>query len=204
MRYAHLSRPWNNSVSLKHQSTSVVVAGRFNPFIFSPDWLEREEIIIGKPKLMFGGVQGGVGFSCDGIEWQVDDRNLIVSGKNEIGDLVIKVLGLLKHTPIKAIGINFSFESPTWDSPVVPKLGEQKLSDLQEAKVVTWSSIFHEAETRILMEVAYGSEGLTVNFNYHTPATDSGSIITSVEKLQTRFENSKNLINSILKGDVIE
>ncbi|MEZ6081214.1 MAG: hypothetical protein R3C09_28520 [Pirellulaceae bacterium] len=162
---------------LQFDSSSVVVRGKFNPYIFSPEWLSEQKIWKHKQvQLALGVVGDGVNFrSADGeVSWRVDPFGLTVEAI-EADELVLRVLERLPHTPVSAVGFNFVFSQEKWEG-VVPKLGGLALDDLPakfNPELSIWTGVFHVESTRIQMAIATGEEGITVNFNFHehTPST---------------------------------
>jgi len=111
-------------MTVKHSAeiltSSIVVLGNFNPAIFSPDWLERNQLI--------GEEDAGV--ARDGSEgrsmiiskqvatfetaWfvlQVLDNQFALTSKGAFSpafkDLAVGIFQLVPHTPVTALGLNF-------------------------------------------------------------------------------------------------
>lgn len=191
-------------------SSNILVRGNFNPYIFSPEWLianrvwDDEEV-----HLVLGAMGEGVRFRGvkSAVEWSVDYQTMIIAGSLAIdcGLYACKILSLLPHTPVRAVGCNFAYSSSNWDSPFIPKLGPKALSDLPKnwnPELTKWSAVFHVEETRIDMSVECGDQGVTTSFNFHT-AVDSA---TNAEKTASHFakfrSDSEQLISIVLEGEV--
>lgn len=98
-------------------SSSIVAVGAFNPAIFTPDWLERNNLI-GKADLEDAQKSASLVVShqvsvCE-TDWfalQVLEEQLSLTSKGPLtpafADLAIGILTLVPHTPISAIGLNF-------------------------------------------------------------------------------------------------
>lgn len=97
--------------------SSIIAVGAFNPAIFSPEWLERNQLI-GEgdaedakkaPSLMIS--QQVTIFETDWFAFQVLTNQFSMTSKGPltpaIKDLVVGILSLVPHTPITAIGLNF-------------------------------------------------------------------------------------------------
>ncbi|MCM8622917.1 MAG: hypothetical protein NFW16_14570 [Candidatus Accumulibacter sp.] len=98
-------------------SSSIVAVGAFNPAIFTPDWLERNNLI-GKDDL--DGARKGeslivsrqvCAFETDWFALQVLEEQFSLTSKGPLtpafADLAIGILSLVPHTPITAVGLNF-------------------------------------------------------------------------------------------------
>lgn len=129
-------------------SSSIVAVGAFNPAIFTPDWLERNNLI-GKDDL--DGARRGeslivsrqvCAFETDWFGLQVLEEQFSLTSKGPLtpafADLAIGILALVPHTPITAVGLNF--------------LGHYRLASTDEYHQVgdvlapkdIWSSLYPE------------------------------------------------------------
>jgi hypothetical protein len=96
--------------------SSIVVLGSFNPAIFTPDWLERYELI-GKEdadKARQGEIvvtRPLARFETDWFALQAKEDQLSITSNGALSpglkDLSVGALALLPHTPIRAVGVNF-------------------------------------------------------------------------------------------------
>lgn len=192
---------------LKFDSAAVVVRGKFNPYIFSPEWLEQQRIWSHKDvQLALGALSDGINFrSADGsITWSVDPFGLTVRAENA-AELVKGVLELLSHTPVSAVGCNFVFSSDKWESDVVPALGGMTLGDFKpqnHIEIAIWTGVFHVDKVRTQMEVAVGEEGITVNFNYHEHTANVDHAIKALEKFHDHRQHAIDAIRDLLKENV--
>ncbi len=98
-------------------SSSIVAVGAFNPAIFTPEWLERNNLI-GKSDL--DGAQKSeslivshqvCAFETDWFGLHVLEEQFSLTSKGPLtpafADLAIGILSLVPHTPITAVGLNF-------------------------------------------------------------------------------------------------
>jgi hypothetical protein len=105
-------------------SWTIVVAGAWNAQIFKPDWVCEHLFGVKELEIQFN-LHGSSVFpslKTSEIIFSPTD-NQVVCGIRNIKDstlikaeeLVIKVLSMLSHTPINAVGVNFSFsdENPS-------------------------------------------------------------------------------------------
>lgn len=101
-------------------NSAIVVVGDFNPAIFSPDWLERNELIgegdaivaregsAGRQLLVSHQVTN---FETDWFTLQVLENQFSLTSKGVLTpafkDLAVGIFQLVSHTPVKAVGLNF-------------------------------------------------------------------------------------------------
>ncbi len=182
--------------------------GNFNPYIFSPQWLiehsiwEDEEV-----QLVLGTMGEGVRFRGvkSSIEWIIDAQTMVIAGPADCGDIACKILVLLPHTPVRAVGCNFAYSSPEWDSPFIPMLGPKARSDLPSEwnpELTKWSAVFHVAKTRIDMSVECGEQGVTTSFNFHTSVDNAKNAEIVARNFSEYRSNAEKLIAIILESSV--
>jgi hypothetical protein len=101
------------------ESWSLVLNGSWNPAILNPNWSTAHlgftgqfhiEIAVNDPRLP-------PRYTCDGIRMVTAEDRMILApladdpaALQRMGDVAIRVLEILTHTPITAVGINFEFE----------------------------------------------------------------------------------------------
>jgi hypothetical protein len=101
-------------------NSSIIAVGDFNPAIFSPDWLERNELIgkgdadvaregdQGRPLLVSHQVTT---LETDWFALQVLENQFSLTTKETLSpafkDLAVGIFQLLPHTPVTAVGLNF-------------------------------------------------------------------------------------------------
>lgn len=147
-------------------TSSIVVVGDFNPAIFSPDWLERNNLIgEGDATVAREGRAGGqllvshqvTSFETEWFALQVLENQFTLSSKGVLSpafkDLAVGVFQLVPQTPVRAIGLNF--------------IGQFKLSTLEEQHKIgdvfapkdIWNTLYPE-------EFYAGLENLTMRIQH--------------------------------------
>jgi hypothetical protein len=108
------------------EAASIVMVGSFNPAIFQPAWLSKQQLI--RPEeaddAKIALIQAeAAAFSTEWFQLQVlpDRFQLSCTDPRQYGplrDLAIAIFAILPHTPVKALGLNrhFHFEMPTLES----------------------------------------------------------------------------------------
>ena len=97
--------------------SSIIVVGKFNPAIFSPDWLAGNNLIgsedaksaLQNPSFMITTQMSR--FETEWFVLQVLNQQFSLSSKGPISpaikDLAVHIFSLLPHTPVTALGLNF-------------------------------------------------------------------------------------------------
>lgn len=103
------------------EGCGIVLIGLFNPLIFTPSWLALEGLIRkteahkAEVKVIHRDITA---FSLDWMELEVSRERFKVNTTNSayfevLRDLCVGIFTLLRHTPLKAVGINFDFHLNT-------------------------------------------------------------------------------------------
>ena len=169
-------------MAIKRSHSTVVVLGAWNPAIIEPAWLHKHKVLDEEPPkelrwtvtLLPGA--GGVRFETGGMTWLADAARLEIKGKDwrDCGVYAARVLGLLPHTPIHAVGTNFIFtcDIPEWPTEYLPRLSDLTLGEgnqPREFKQEQWSGV-RELDDKTRMQVAVAArlnEGIMVSVNLH-------------------------------------
>lgn len=98
-------------------ASSIVAIGDFNPAIFSPDWLERNQLIgkddasTAREGAQFVVTHQVTAFETDSFALQVIENQLTLTSKGvltpALQDLAVSIFELVPHTPVTALGLNF-------------------------------------------------------------------------------------------------
>lgn len=104
------------SFSLEIFGASVVLVGDFNPAIFTPDWLEKHQLLGAADAEFARNNEGTVithqvtRFETEWFVLQVLEQQFSISSKGNVTDslkdLVTGIFSLLIHTPVKGLGLN--------------------------------------------------------------------------------------------------
>lgn len=115
-------------------SANIVVLGAFNPAIFSPDWLELNQLIgpddakVIRSSENFVVTRQVTQLESETFRLLVEENKYQASCTGVAGphirDLTMGVLELLPHTPLRAIGLNFDIQYRFHDSDAYHKVGD--------------------------------------------------------------------------------
>lgn len=173
-------------------TASIVVLGNFNPAIFSPDWLARNNLIgegdatvaregrTGKQPLISHQVTN---IDTEWFTLQVLDSKFSLTSKGVLNpalkDLAIGIFQLVPHTPVIAIGLNFigQFKLNTVEE-------QHKIGDVFAPKDV-WNTLYPD-------DFYAGLENLTIRIQHGS--REEGAPDTNDEKriLLHRSSNFKS------------
>lgn len=104
------------SADIKLESVTIVLRGNFNPTIFQPIWFSAQELLP-EPSASTADIQlihpQISAFSMDGLEIQVTEDRFIASSSDaslyaSLRDLVVGTFTVLKHTPLRQLGLNWT------------------------------------------------------------------------------------------------
>lgn len=159
--------------------SNIVLLGGFNPNIIQPLWLSRYDVVREKGEEFKTEIQFGpatpqvMTFQLDGFRWEVSlDRVLIGSGEaRSPAEWLIRLLDLLPHTPIRAVGVNFRLRSERSDWPLeVPKLPNQEsaaslIGEIAASTAVTRGRL--EDHTQVNLTLNATSDEVVLDANLH-------------------------------------
>ncbi len=164
-------------MKLELDNVSSVVLGAWNPAIISPTWLVGQGIVSPREdevemKVSFEAMGSSIGFEFEGIEWVVSQNRLEAKARSDIdcGKCVAAVLKVLNHTPVRAIGSNFTFKCSRdeWPEELLPQLGDVQLNEDSDVLEAKWSQARQAGNHTVLRtEVIQSPEIIVVSFNFH-------------------------------------
>ena len=118
---------------VEHQTASIVLLGNFNPAIFNPDWLARQEILspsevdMAKVEIIHADIAQ---FKTPGLDWEIIQERFTIHSSAEpfvrLADIVPEIFPVkLPHTPLHALGINFQVHFRVRDAAQWMSFGRQ-------------------------------------------------------------------------------
>jgi hypothetical protein len=196
-------------VALKLEECNTLVRGNFNPHIVTPEWLAQQELWQpSKAEVALAVLARGLQFRGDDIEWAVDSDRLLVSSVNaDCGKLASRVLVLLPHTPVRAVGSNFTFvgEKDDWGTSPVPMLGDRgpdAFPDDQRPEQVRWMATIPSKEVRTEITVVFGEDGVAVRLNFHRPVSHGNDAVVAAEQFMHDKKRATELLKQFVNQEI--
>lgn len=183
---------------------TIVVVGNWNVSIFSPEWVGRN-IFENKAITLEFEIGSGLQrrLSVDDVIIIPSSSSLMVTS-NKVDDITLKrmenvackILELLNHTPVRAVGVNFGYRleplagSSCSEIPVImaEKLASEDLViGLYEIK---WSVGYgRERKTLLNLSVKIGKDDALIKFNFHSDIENTGKGIESIRDQVIVYKN---------------
>lgn len=200
--------------------SSVIIAGKFNPFIFSPDWITNYLGPTKEIRLNFGLLSRGVSLIIDGCSFTVEAERIVIkkevlallaneNDSKRLVEIAEQILTRLPHTPVEAIGNNFVFEfaKDDWNG-ATPALTGVDDNLLSEPLVRTWTGRFRDgsedAPVYRIVSVSAFKEGIKVDFNNHRDIQSCAKGLSALGMFQQDWEVCKQLCMKLAKQEITE
>jgi len=146
----------------------------------------------------------GVQFRGDGTDWYVSsDRLVIASTTIDCGKIAEKVLNVLPHTPMIAVGCNFVYQesSPDVEYPVFDAIKKITANETSP-KLLRWGFVLHQDNTRIDVSLVGGDQGTTISFNHHRQANTTSDAKIAAKKFIDDRKESQGLLQKLFNQEV--
>ncbi len=200
--------------------SNIVLVGGFNPNIIVPAWLNRQKVVDERPdevlvETLFEhgisqfspGAPKMIRFKLDGERWEVSfDRVLIGSNTAQSpADKFTKLLELLPHTPVRAVGINFKLrcDRTSWKSDV-PQLPNQDRAQNLVGKVISSTAVTRgslDDGTQINLTLSATEAEVTLDANFHKglKRSDAETAKDTIAEAIKNFDAHWNRLRSIVR-----
>lgn len=193
---------------------NILTIGRWNPAVLSPQWIRSNVIDTIDTEVTLAisiddsGAPSRLSFSNIHLfptgryldARPVDAQEAAFSA---VGETVSKIIGLLRHTPISAIGINFRFievihpESlaPNFQFDDAAKIPHDKYSLLTSTIIRSFQL---ENDDKLNLSLIYDGQEMNVEFNFHTDSSDLATIQSKLtaENISARLEEAKSFMQA--------
>lgn len=149
--------------SLEIFGTAIIAPGKFNPAIFTPDWLQHAGLIgaddadFARANEHFGVIRDLSVIETEWFRLQVVQDNLQLFSKGTltpaVRDLAVGIFTLLPHTPLTAIGLNYLSHWKIFQATDLHKIG-----DVYAPKEI-WREVLPDMEP--------GTNDVTIKYEYN-------------------------------------
>ena len=184
----------------------IVIAGAWNPKIFTPFWLRSQEITkldeVGV-ELTFGAADYQFLMKFDGIILSISDSHLVLSLSEwnqsklaALENVALTILKSLQHTPLRAIGANFGFKI---EDPTTAILNLFKVTSDEELNKINYATskltIAHtfaipDVSDEVELRFCSNAEGHEVTININKKTTKADEAILWLEGNFVKFHES--------------
>lgn len=194
------------------ENFTIVVVGRWNVSIFSPGWVGKN-IFDKKAITLEVGIEPELPrrLAVDDVVVIPQSSRLMVASNiindttlKRMEDAVCKMLELLSHTPVSAVGVNFGYRvKPLTDSfsnipaPLAEKLASAGLAI--ESHEIKWT-VGYERERRTILNllVQIDKDEAIIKFNFHSDAENTGKAIESIkDKVIVYRDKALSVLDSV-------
>lgn len=196
------------------ENCNIVIVGAWNPKIFSGEWVknhlssEEGQIELALP---FSNIEAPPRISFDGIylfpgtaRLEVKPINFSNESLQDCQQVVASILEKLPHTPVLALGINFSFlEEDNFENII----GEFQLSDNAKINAARYNlsgtrlnrSFEMPDNCTLNLTITYDSDKATVDFNYNFDVVSTAIALDKLNSLGViaYLEDAKNFVTSV-------
>lgn len=185
---------------------NILTIGRWNPAVLSPQWI-RSNVIDSEvtfaipiddsgapPRLSFSNIH-----LFPTIRY-LDARPAEVQENafSTVGETVSKIIELLRHTPISAIGINFRFVEVAHPESLAPNFQFDDAARIPHDKYsMLTSTIIRSFQLKnddtLNLSLIHDGQEMSVEFNFHTDSSDLATIQSKLttENINARLEEAK-------------
>lgn len=177
------------------ENFTIVVLGSWNVSIFSPGWIGKSIFDEKTVTLEVGiGAELPRRLTVDDVIVIPQSSRLMVTPNIldnktliRMEGAVCKILELLSHTPVSAVGVNFGFRvKPLTDSfSNIPALLAEELASEGlsiESREIKWTVGYESTRKTILnLSVQIGTDEALIKFNFHSDTENTGKAIESIK-----------------------
>jgi hypothetical protein len=188
---------------------SCVAAGSLNPGIIEPGWLMKMGIALTDEATWDIGLtkfDKVLVFRDDALSWSCSASRLVVTAVDPNGDpgaAIAKVLKILEHTPIQAVGNNFAYLVEPETGTRLAKLLRVPIVDAfgaSGARVDNYTTalVVPKNEARLTMIFDASDTAIQkVTFNFHRPTVHSAVAAEAAAKWKTDESTAVQMLEDI-------
>jgi hypothetical protein len=152
----------------------------------TPDWLVEQEILPkGDARVQFDLSSPGPKFSLGDVYWQPTSDRLdvqVTSAQANPGEIVAQILARLPHTPVRAIGNNFSFDLSGKRARALSSAARSNLTAHFAGKLLGLETQLILAAPRhavLNLTLVDRDKSAVIRFNYHRAASSTKAAATA-------------------------
>jgi hypothetical protein len=198
-------------VPLSLETAQTLALGPFNPHIITPEWLVKHKVCEdAEVEIRFIPLSQGLAFGFKDVQWHIDSRLLMVASRKEnCGEFVARVVRLLPHTPVRAVGNNFHYAcgKAEWGRSPLPMIGESRSGGLDEfgrVEQTRWACVIRRDDVRAELTVAEDEPGMAVLFNFHRETKSAEEACTAAGHFESDHRWSQEMLRRFFGQEVAQ
>lgn len=188
---------------------NTVVRGEFNAAIIRPRWLVNQGLFQhGEAGFQLSDRPGGPRvFNFHEYQWEIGQDRLVLTCRDvhagDPGECVARILKILPHTPVTAVGHNFVFESSEIIDAICPHIGRFAGNDLAEllghdlAKSDGAVVLSIDDERSLTIRVFAESPTQKIDLNFHYAASDTRAAQEAARTSQRCLERAREIVKRL-------
>ena len=185
------------------ERTNIVVVGRWNRFILNPEWISKTLFETENLQVEFSfDLLLPPRYTSDSIRLTTLDDRIMITPLSYSNDsmlnaekITLKLISLLPHTPLTAIGFNFGYQ---YDDFHINRIIEFKdtLDQSFDASYnkVSFKRSYNINDCVVNIEQTAAENNVNVDFNYHYNSTYFKNDLSKLEGKMIEFKSKSELI----------
>lgn len=202
---------------LSTEAFNLIAIGAWNPAIFSPEWVKAHladdknaDVILAvsmpptamlSPRITVDGVNIYPSNQALAMDCVVYSDAAIEVCANKIA----QISGILPHTPVSALGINFRFWGELTDSAALTELftfadaANIDANQYKSAGALIRRTFELSDSTNLNLSIDTLSQNLRIEFNFHADIQHISQVaeIASIEKIRANQESAKQFLQNV-------
>lgn len=190
---------------------NILTVGRWNPAVLSPQWIRSNvtdsEVSYAIP-IDDRGAPPRLSFSNIHLfptRHYLDARLADVqeAAFPSVGETVSRIIELLRHTPISAVGINFRFVETAHPEQLAPNFQFDDAAKIAHDKYPLLTSTISrsfrlENNDKLNLSLIYDGQEMNVEFNFHTDSSDVATVQSKLtaDNINARLEEAKRFMQT--------
>jgi hypothetical protein len=190
---------------------SIVINGYWNRMIFTPKWIGEKIFSVDSIERLVSMVPTDpVIYQKEALRIAISERKLVITPlklkvdcMKQAEDKAVKILELLNHTPVSAIGVNFGFIE---ESPSAPLLELFAYKDNTDIGTQGWdisqsklTRTLKDSDNKILnLILSYDGKKVYLDGNFHQVANSANEASSAIkEHTSTMYDHFMNLLKEV-------
>jgi hypothetical protein len=190
-------------------SVSLVVVGKWNIHILSPDWIAHNVLNVEEVNLQFAVNAPELLMRIEHNNVLIQtfpDRLMVMPQKRNLEtwraaeEIVRKITDILQYTPVSAFGVNFNFIEDEPSADLISRIAvvdSDKFSDLEmDLAGTAIKRTFSFPDSRLNFSLTHNNEtDFRFSFNFHYEVTQASKV---AETVVGKFSEKQKIVETIM------